>query len=185
VTWALFASVLAPAGIVVHELGHFIVSKAFGFPNVVLHFGSVSSDAAVGFPSWQRALSNGAGPAVTLLIVLGCCLAARLFGPHPFTIGFGLTAGFRSGLIGITYFVVRLGNPVPNGSIDELNFARRLDLPPDLVMGVSTLVVLMGWAYLIRSIPKGARVQALTGITLGIAAGLGIYISWIGPALLP
>ena len=97
--------IAAPVGIVLHELGHFAVSVAGGFPDTVLRYASVSwtgssefralwragdveAAAAIAEP-WQVALSAAAGPIVSYLTAIGFVLWVRRCGPGPLSLVLG------------------------------------------------------------------------------------------------
>ena len=186
--WFGAALLAAPLAIVLHELGHFTLAKAFGFPNVSFHFSSVSDGAdAAGYPLWQQGLKALAGPAVTLALVLGFTAAARRYGPGPLTVGPAFAAGVRAFILGGAYLLVRVLHPerVAQGNFDELNAARRLGLSADLVMAVSVLTIVAAWIYLVRLLPKAIRLRALGVTAAGTVVGVVLWVSVIGPIVLP
>jgi hypothetical protein len=185
--WAALAAVVAPVTVVLHEAGHLFAGLAFGIPGVRLHFASVSSDAvAFGAPEWQRAAMAGAGPLVTMAIVLGCCIAIARLGPRPLVVATGLVAGVRSLAICIVYLRARLLHPgAPlQGSFDEVNAARGLGLSPELVIGVSTVVLAAAFAFIVRSLPPGERAEPFVAVSLGGGAGIALYLHLLGPMIL-
>ena len=184
--WVLFAALAGPIGIILHELGHFLVAHAFGFPDVVLHFGSVSDGAAeTGAPQWQQGLQAGAGPLVTLVLLGICCGATVRFGAQPWIVGPGFAVGIRSALVGLAYLSARLRGTYRTADIDELNFARSLDLSMDAVMATSTALVLVCWILLASSISSGGRLKSLMAPAAGTAVGIILYVNWLGPWVLP
>lgn len=186
--WGGVAALAAPLGIILHELGHFVTAKAFGFPDLVFHYASVTDRAAeVGMPAWQQGVNAVAGPLVTLAIVLGCCVVARLRGPSPLAIAPAFAAGIRTFVVCGGFLIGRVLRPhqVPRGNFDELNAARHLGIPPEVVTGASFLLLVLAWAYLTRRIPRSERWMALGAITMGTVAGIVLYVQWIGPMLLP
>lgn len=184
--WACVTFLFVPPTIVIHELGHYAVAKAFRFPNVALHYGSVSDDAeTAGLPKWKRGLKSAAGPSVTVILVLASCLATHRYGVRPLTVAPGFAAGVRSVLIGVAYLGVLATSGRPTkGGFDEAQAARQLGLPIELVVGVFTILVLAGWVDLARRLPKQGRWATLIASAMGIGAGIGIW-ALIGPKLLP
>lgn len=70
-----------PLAIVLHEFVRYLVGWAFGFPDLVLHYGHASDSAAkTGFPLWQQGVEAIGGPLATLLIVVGCRVAVLRVG---------------------------------------------------------------------------------------------------------
>jgi len=186
VYWVLFAAMAGPIGIILHELGHFLVAHAFGFPDVVLHFGSVSDGAAgAGAPQWQQGVKAGAGPFVTLVLLGICCGATVRFGAQPWIVAPGFALGIRSALVGLAYLGAHFRGTAGKADIDELNFARALGLSMDAVMAASTALVLVSWIFLALSIAPGNRLKSLMAAAAGTAVGLILYINWLGPWILP
>jgi hypothetical protein len=184
--WVLFAAIAGPFGIVIHELGHFSVAHAFGFPDVVLHFGSVSDGAAeAGAPQWQQGIKAGAGPFVTLALLGICCGATVRFGARPWIVAPGFAIGIRSALVGLAYLSARLRGRAGTADLDELNFARALNLSMDAVMATSTALVLVCWIFLALSISPGDRLKLLMAAAAGTAVGVVLYVNWLGPWILP
>lgn len=186
--WSGVAVLAAPVAIVLHEIGHFVVAEAFGFPDVVLHYTFVSDGAEeAGFPAWQRGVKAIAGPVVTLVLVLGSVAVMRKIGPHPLAVAPAFAAGVRAVILGGAYLLVRILHPerAYDGNFDELNAARHLDLSPDFVMGVSVIAILGTWIYVARHIPAPIRWKALAAITLGTIVGIATWVSFVGPMLLP
>jgi hypothetical protein len=115
---------------VLHELAHFLAGLAFGFPDLVLHYGNVSDGAAkAGFPLWQQGVQAIAGPLATLLIVLTCCVATMRAGPKPWAVAPAFAAGVRSVGIGVAYLIVRILGREARGNFDEMNAATQLVSP--------------------------------------------------------
>lgn len=184
--WFLFAALAGPIGIVLHELGHFLVAHAFDFPNVVLHFGSISDGGAeAGAPQWQLGVKAGAGPFVTLALLGICCGATVRFGARPWIVAPGFAIGIRSALVGLAYLLARLRGTAGTAEFDELSFARAFGFSGDAVMATSTALVLVCWLFLAFSIPPGGRLKSLMAAAAGAAVGVILYVNWLGPWVLP
>ena len=184
--WFGSAVVAAPLTILTHELGHFLAGLAFNHPRVVLHYMAVSSDAAeAGYPRWQLAVVAAAGPLVTVATVLLCCYLAARYRPHPLIVAVGLFAPlkFSVGLVFIYYWLSGVRNSSPN--FDEFNVAKHAGIPPLLPILIGVAVLVGGWFWLVRSIPKGERLLAVTSTIVGAVVGLALYGGLIGPRLLP
>jgi hypothetical protein len=180
------AAVAAPAAIIFHELGHLFVGRALGVPEVVLHFASVSDSAVEGEVTlFRQGLQDAAGPLVTLLIVLGCCVWIAQAGPSPLPVAGAFAAGIRSVVIGLAYLLTRILNPGAEGNFDELNAAQNLGLPVEVIVAANVLLLLAAWVFVIRRIPTARRVRTLLAIGFGTVAGLFAYLGWVGPWLLP
>ena len=192
-----FAAIAAPLSIILHELGHLLTYRAFGFNDAVMRSSSVSlgngelfwqyvragnfTAAAELYPVWQVALGAAAGPFVSILIVLACCLiAARR--PHPFVISLGLFSPLRF-IIGFVYIFFRIfGNP-SGANFDEVNVARITGLPVVLLILIGASVLCGGIFWLVRSIPKGERLSAIFSSLFGGFIGFVIYFWLVAPIL--
>ena len=184
--WFASAIVAAPLTILTHELGHFLAGLAFNHPRVVLHYGSVTSDAAkAGCPPWQLAIVAAAGPLVTFATVLLCCYLAARYRPHPLIVAVGLFAPlkFSVGLVFIYYWLSGVRNSAPN--FDEFNVAKQLGISPLIPIIIAVAVLVGGWFWLVRSISKGQRTLALATSIVGAVVGLALYGGLVGPRLLP
>ncbi len=132
----LFALVLTPITILIHELGHFAVPMLFDLP-AQLHPTTVSGGAepGSGAPSWMVAAQAGGGPLVTVLIALA---GGFLFGRDHrrlWALAAAVAAASRilvtTGYLAVRLLLVVLGakyGGTPN--FDEHNIAAALGFPP-------------------------------------------------------
>ena len=192
-----FAALAAPLGIVLHELGHYLTWRAFGFPDVVLHSASVSTRngeifwqfirandfaaAADVYPLAQVALGSAMGPLVSAVLTVMCCLIAWRK-PHPFVVSLGLFSPlqFTAGLI---YLPVSFFLKLERANFDELNVARLMNIPVEIFILLGAFLLIGGVFWLLRCIPKGNRLFAVSAIVVGVIVGLGIYFRLLAPAL--
>lgn len=186
----VWAMVLVPVTIILHELGHYILGLVFQFPDLQLHYGSVSHNAsAQDFPDWQLALQAGAGPVVTTLMTLiPCYLVSRKKSDIILTT-LGLVAPIRF-LVGSVYLfwlitVFFLGGTMGASNFDEYNIANFSPIPLVLLLGIETVIMLGTWWFLGKNIPEKGRVFFILSIIAGIAVGSYLWLLWIGPILLP
>lgn len=186
-TWWFASGVIAaPLTILTHELGHFLTGLAFNHPGVVLHYGSVTSDAAkAGYPAWQLAVVAAAGPLVTCATVVLCCYLVARDRPHPLVVAVGLFAPlkFSVGLVFIYYWLSGVRNSSPN--FDEFTVAKQAGISPFIPIFIGVAFLVGGWLWLILSIPRGKRIIFLAASIMGAALGLALYGGIIGPRLLP
>src|SRR5215510_3079466 len=136
-TWIGASIIAVPLGVLLHELGHLLVYRLFGFQGVALHYtsathtvertfwqliyrGDVGAAASLS-PLWKVGLATASGIAVTCVVTFVCCVVARK-SPHPLVIALGIFAPVRflSGLATIP--VVLSGKPVRAGT-DEAHLA--------------------------------------------------------------
>ena len=149
-----------PIAVVVHELGHFGSYVAFGLPDPVLRYASVSwahsgefrslmragdveAAAALAEP-WHIAVAAAAGPVVTYLTVIVCVLAVRRFGPGPLALvlGIGLVAPLRW-VIAFPILAMKLTGERRTSNVDEGSLALITGIPESLLLllGLACLVV--------------------------------------------
>lgn len=201
--WLLAAVLSGPIGIVLHELGHFAVAVACGFPETRMSFASASyqnsqqfwqtlasgdrESAAAIYPLHHAGYVAAAGPAVTALLILGS--VAILFFAKPndfiaaFLCGLALMAGVRS-VTGIYYILaVRPNYPDARPFFDEINIARALDLTVDWIAWPSVLLVLIAWIVVVPKLTPD-RWLKLPAAIIGPIIGILIWAQ-IGPFILP
>ena len=120
---------------------------------------------------------------MTYLTVFICVVAARRT-PRPFVIALGLAATSRlvSAVLVLGVIIVTV-NAHPG--TDEARLAMVTGLPMALTCAASVFVLVGGWIWLIRAIPRGGRVAMLLPILVGVATGLVLYMTVVGPRLLP
>jgi hypothetical protein len=184
-----WSAALAPAGIVLHELGHFIVGRAYGFP-VRLNVGSVSGGASLGSaPDMTVALQASAGPLVTIglmaIAMLGLskpplrlwALALAITAPIRFIVGGTYLFWVAKALIEGTRFQ---GTP----NFDEYNAAIALGISPVALVMVQMVALAMFWAWAINRAKPIGRIISLVSIMIGAVIGIVLWMALIGPAVL-
>jgi hypothetical protein len=200
--WLRIAAVALPTGpiaILLHELGHLVFYLVFRTPGTALHYASAdwaSSDrfwelasagnlagAAALVPLRVEGFSLLGGILMTYLTVFACVVAARRT-PRPFVIALGLAATSRlvSAVLVLGVLIVAVH---AHPGTDEARLAMVTGIPMALTCAVSVLVLVGGWIGLIRAIPRGQRVALLVPIVVGIATGIALYMTVVGPRLLP
>jgi hypothetical protein len=199
-TWIGASVIAVPLGVLLHELGHFVAYWAFGFQGVALHYSSATHSvertfwqlvyrgnagaAASLLPAWKVGLATAAGILVTCVVTFVCCAFAARKSPHPLVVALGIFAPVRflSGLPTIP--VVLAGKPVRAGT-DEAHLAALTGIPLLLLIFAGLLVLVLAWVWLVRRIPKEHRWTSIASLVSGLALGIFVYFSLIGPRLLP
>jgi hypothetical protein len=199
-TWIVAAVVAVPLGVLLHELGHFLAYWAFGFQGVALHYASATHSlertfwqlvftgkvgaAAALLPLWKVRLATTGGIVVTYVVTIACCIFAAKKGPHPLVIALGVFAPVRflSGLP--TMIAILSGKRVSTGT-DEAHLAALTGIPLLLLNFTGLLVLLLAWIWMLRKIPKDHRWISLGSLVAGLALGIFVYFSVLGPRLLP
>jgi hypothetical protein len=167
----LFALVLTPITIVLHELGHFSVAALSGRP-AELHLSSVSGGALPSDPMWLQAAQAGAGPFVTFLLTFIGLVAFRR-GGHLWAMA--LTAGAISrvitdlGYLCIRLFLFAIGKPFAgNPNFDELVFARHVGLNEVVASSIASTILGVTVWLLWRWAEPGRRAAQLAATILGV-----------------
>jgi hypothetical protein len=183
--------VAMPVTILLHEMGHYISGLIFGFPNLVLHYGSVTDTAKEQhFPLWQIGVTAAAGPFITLLFTICCCIYIRRRKPDIAVIILGITAPVRWLIIGFFYYIsilrvwIRGSKFAETPNFDEYNIAHSLGISLPLLVTIEIIFLLFTWLFLARKIPANSRRRDLLFILFGIILGIALW-SFIGPLLLP
>lgn len=188
-TWIGASVIAVPLGVLLHELGHLLVYRVFGFQGIGLHYSSATysvervfwqqvyrgnlAAAASLTPLWKVGVATVAGLLITYLVTLVCCVVARK-SPHPFVIALGVFAPVRF-----------LSGVASTRGSDEAHLAVITGIPALLLTLVGLLFLVLAWIWLVRSIPKDQRLVSLGSLLPGVALGVVIYFWGIGPWLLP
>ena len=179
VRWALAAAILLPATVLLHELAHFGVAHALGFPDVLLYPTYVRDGAeAAGFPAWQRGMRAAAGPVVTWVMIVAGVLGARKRPGAVWPTTLGLVAPVRSALVaGGLLAAAALGRPLVAANLDEVDAAMLLGVPAAPILLASGVASLLAWWLVTRTLPPGRRLRIIGAVAAGGAAGLGLYLA--------
>lgn len=204
--WLVAGVVAVPVMTVLHELGHYFTSRAFGFPSVVLHYSSVRDAnfdqfwalvhtgnlvaAASLYPVWKVAIVAIAGPVVSLAIIFTAALFATRGACNPFIVGIGTSAAVRFFVPMATGMVLLLRWAAHNpglllANVDEYNFALASRTLPVLAVFLSSLAALVGLYFLVLQTRRKVGIMPIVSMSAGIAIGFGLYMTWIGPYFLP
>lgn len=182
---ALFAFLLTPLAILLHELGHFVVPLALGLP-AQLHPTHVSGGAegGPGLPAWIMALQAGGGLLVTLVL---CAVGTRLYlrdRSRLWALALAVAAASRlivsAGYLAIRLFLLVIGRPYgghPN--FDEHVFARAAGVSPDLAAVAATLVLGSVLHLSLRDVGWARRFLYLAAL---VAAILLANLVWVALA---
>lgn len=188
-TYAAYGAVVAPLTIVAHELGHFGVGLLLGTPDLALHYGSVSDTAREqGFSAASIGVQALAGPVVTLLIMAACVLGLRKR-VHPLFVVTLIAAPIRFA-VGAVYLAFSLQAAIEGGArgqpnFDEFKAAQALGFAVEPLLIFELVATVAIWIWMFRRLERGTRLVSLLGATVGIAVGIGLWIAYIGPWLLP
>jgi len=199
-TWIGAAVIAVPLGVLLHELGHFLAYRVFGFQGVTLHYASATHTvektfwqlayrgnleaAASLLPLWKVGVATTAGILLTYLVTIGCCVFAARKGPHPLAVALGIFAPVRF-LSGIPAIVAALSGKAVLPQTDEAHVAVLTGIPLLLLNLAGLLVLVLAWIWLLRRIPKDHRWVSLGSLVCGLALGIYLYFFLIGPRLLP
>lgn len=181
-------AVLVPAiAVLLHELGHLLSHIAFGYTNVSLSFDGVSTGAAPGGVNAQVAegVSFAAGTGISLSLAL-----AALWRPVPSALAAALGSFevLRAG-IGLGVAVSGTGVRALWGGVGELRYlASAFEWPTAVgaLLGCIELgVPIVVLVALLRRTPRGQRLRVMAPAFAGSVAGLALWLTVVGPLLLP
>jgi hypothetical protein len=181
-----WSAIMAPIGIVLHELGHYLTARAFGF-SAELKAASVSGGAQLGLdPDWMVAAQAAAGPVVTLIIILFAVFQLRRRPERLWTLALAATAPLRF-LVGGSYlawatYVWWVAGTMGDGNFDEANFAKAAGVALTPILATQLLLLFGLWAWLVATIRRGQRIVSILAILTGAFAGIGAWMT-LGPRL--
>jgi hypothetical protein len=199
-TWIGASVIAVPLGVLLHELGHVLAYRAFGFQGVALHYSSSTHTvektfwqlvyrgdfpaAASVLPLWKAGLGTASGILITCLLTFVCCVLAAKKNPPPLAIALGIFAPVRF-LSGLPIILAALANKRIRASTDEVHLALLTGMPVRLPVIAGLLVLLAAWIWMVRRIPKDHKRISLGSLLSGLALGIYVYFWVIGPRLLP
>lgn len=189
--YALLFVPMGALGTVLHELGHWAVAEALGCP-ASLHYGWTHLECAPLSATASTLVTLG-GPVQTMVTgTLGLGLLWRLRGQawggrHVIAL---LMALFWSREVfnAAAYVVFQLGGMVPAERLvqgDELLLGLALGGPPELVLAVTGLVGVVAVLWVALEVPRAERVPLVVGGGVGSLLGFALWMSFLGPILLP
>ncbi len=187
--WAGWCVFLVPLTIVLHELGHYSIALWLGFPNPALHYSSVTYGDVTARPASLSGIVGLAGPAVTVILAVFACGWILLHGPARWTFALAVSAASRF-VVGVPYTVVNIvmilvGGHLRPPAFDEHKAGTALGWSGDALLA-STAVVLVGVLLCIGfKLPRGERSVAWPGLLLGTVLGWALWMTLLGPVLLP
>lgn len=182
--WAFFAAIAGPISIVLHEIGHMSTALFLGYSNLFITYHSWGGKAPMGITSVERAWINAGGPIASFLIVMACicalCYRRELIFPK--VLGFLAPVQFMGCLLFVTSSLLGLsGSKV----YDAARAADNLGIPVFLASLPGTIVLVASWAFFIHSIEKNHRVKEILSIVIGGILGFILWLTVIGPIILP
>lgn len=183
------AAILAPAGIILHEFGHYIVGLSLGYP---VHFGvaSVSGGPQLGTASDLPVVIQAmAGPIVTVVLIIVAAIALSRDRGSLWALALAITAPLRF-LVGASFlfFVGRgwlQGRPFAGSpNFDEYNAASALGWSPVWLISAQMAALICFWAWSLTRPKRGRRLLSLGSALIGAAIGVSAWMTIIGPALI-
>lgn len=198
VTWTVYFSLGllgAPLSILLHEAAHFVLALCFAFDEVRFHYQSVTyageervfelvwagklREAGTIYPLRHVAWTAMAGPLVNHVLSSGLAvLVHRRWSRIAAALG-PLLAG-RAFMIG--YFVIF--EPTASRNDEDL-VARILGFSPVWLAAVGLAIAATATLWIFRSMPRSERLPGLLGTFAGGSVGGYLYLSHVGPWLLP
>ncbi len=198
--WVVAGLTMFPVAVLSHELGHYLTARAFEFPGVILHYGSISDpsasefwtlvregrfrDAAAIHPLWQPPLVAIGGLVVSYVTALASYWRTAHRKANPYVIAIGIIAVFRF-VGGVPLLFVRLLMPSARPSSDETHAALGRVLPEVLLLAVGFAMLWLVWWRMPRLLPADGRRARILALVLGSVLGGALYIGVLGPRLLP
>jgi len=182
--WSFFAALAGPVSIVLHEVGHALMALILDYSNVRITYHHVDRIAPENIQPWERALTSEAGPIASLVIIL-LCFAIVLIRKHSvFAKALGMIAAIQY-MGGLIYFIGAVFGAAPPTDFDSARFAQYLNISIFFPSLVEVLILVGTWILFIKLINRVERIQAVIGIIIGGTFGILIWLTLLGPLLLP
>lgn len=185
ILWLCIGIIAGPLAIITHEAGHFLAAKSLGYTEVEFHYASINrgqSPHEAERPH-DRGVISVAGPLVTLLMALGCCLYASQKSRYGFFMTLGISTPLRNLASIVALVFVFIGKDVSGN--DEVKVASFFNFHPTIPLLVSGAVLVFTWIYLIPLMLKRHGRLALAASLAGIILGNVVWLTVLGPAILP
>lgn len=180
---------MAPAGIILHEMGHFIVGLSLGFP-VRLNVGSVSGGPAIGTASdLDVAMQASAGPLVTIALMAVAAWGLLTRPGSRWAFALAITAPIRF-IVGGTYLFwvgkAWLEKSAFQGTpnFDEYNAALALGVSPVWLVAVQIFGLVAYWIWATTRPRPIARIASVGSVLVGAIIGIAMWMALIGPVVL-
>ncbi len=186
---AAWSLCLAPATILLHELGHFWAAHLVGYPSPVLHFSGVDPGPSADVPLAASGLVALTGPIVSAMLALLGCAWLRGPGRAVWAAALAVTAVSRFA-VGVPYTLVNLwvrvqGRQLMPPAFDEYKAGTALGWSGDALLGVTTLLCALVLWWVGRHLRDGARTAGWVGLLGGTALGWALWMQIVGPWWLP
>ena len=184
----LLALLLAPIAIVAHEIAHWLVAQSLGLAPQ-LHFGSVSGiPEAPPFGGTPLAVAAAmlAGPLATAgITAFGIWAYTRTAAPWSLALAMVTPTRFVANVLFlIQYSFVVTGIAQPSSpNFDEVSAARALGIAEIGLAAIGAALFVLVWCWLLFKVQPGA--VSVLALLIGNIAGTALWLSTIGPLLLP
>lgn len=184
-----WGALLAPMGIVLHELGHLFVGISLGYP-VRLNVGSVSGGPKLGSATdVDVALQASAGPLVTIILMAIAAWGLTKFPGSRWAFALAITAPLRFIVGGVFLFWVakaRFENAAFQGTpnFDEYNAALALGLSPVWLVAIQICGLLAFWIWAITRPMSRGMIVSIASVLVGGIIGIAMWMALVGPAIL-
>lgn len=192
----VFAAILMPASTVLHEAGHYLAGRVFGYDMRMLHastLGAPESSAIASPPYWDIAAIAFAGPLVTLMIALAAAVAWRRVPTRDWAFALAFLAPIRM-LTNVAYVAVYAFITIlqmfqdlrweSNPNFDEYVGAMALGITPQPFLVVQAVALGAFWTWLVMTAPPGTRLPRLLGSAAGAGIGMFAWFNGLGAALM-
>jgi hypothetical protein len=180
---------MAPATILLHELGHWAAAHVVGYPSPVLHFSGVDPGPTADVPLAASGLVALTGPIVSAVLALVGCVGVRSQGRPVWAAALAVTAASRFA-VGVPYTLVNLwvrtqGNRLTPPAFDEYKAGTALGWSGDALLGATTLLCTLVVWWVGRHLRHGERTARWVGLLGGTALGWAMWMQIVGPWWLP
>ncbi len=187
--WSGWCLPMVPLTILLHELGHLVAAAALGFPDIALHFSSVSHGDVADRPAWAAAAVGFAGPMVTVVMTLFAVgwITLRTKARWAFALAIASASRFA---VGVPYTAASLivslsGRRLAAPAFDEHKAATAVGWSGDAVLASTAVFLIATLVWIAYELPRGERSAAWPGLIAGTGVGWALWMGVVGRVLLP
>lgn len=174
----------APLSIILHEMGHAFTAFLVGYTDLYIAYHTWGGNAPMGITSIDRAWISAGGPIASFLMIIISYLLMRYRRFPDFSRILGLMASIQ--FMGALIFTLSYLLGVSASTVyDSARAASHLGVSIFIASIPGSAIIIATWVLFMSSIEAEKRIRALWSIITGAFFGFLIWLTIIGPIILP